>query len=316
MRPPCELVIRDFLPAVRASTAKALKDRGLSQSEIAHGLDITQAAVSKYLTQPSSTVEENKAVAVLVKKLTDMIASGSDDSDKTTKALCSTCMYLRLGSTICRNHKESVPRLKLADCRICSELLAGREASLSGRAKVLAGLEVALEEIEACEHFFVVMPQVRANLVACDPDATSDSDVAGVPGRITLVNGRAVAHEGPQFGASRHTAALLLWAKGRWPQTRACLCISGRDDIVQSAKAQGFTLYNTTKPTTDALEIAESAGMVIKRTTKQPSLIAVHVPGGIGVEPILYLFGRSAEELARGCISICEDLYHASSPPS
>ncbi len=114
MRPPCELVIRDFLPAVRAGTAKALRERGLSQSEIANGLDITQAAVSKYLSQPSPTGQEHKSVATLVKTLTDLIISGSGGSDKTTKAVCSSCMYLRLGSSICKSHRDAVPRLKLS----------------------------------------------------------------------------------------------------------------------------------------------------------------------------------------------------------
>lgn len=315
MRPPCELVIRDFLPAVRAGTAKALRERGLSQSEIANGLDITQAAVSKYLSQPSPTGQEHKSVATLVKTLTDLIISGSGGSDKTTKAVCSSCMYLRLGSSICKSHRDAVPRLKLADCQICSELLSGHEASLSGRAKILRDLELALKDIEACDNFSLVMPQVRANLVACDSDGTSDADVAGVPGRITLVNGRAVAHEGPQFGASRHTAALLLWAKNEWPETKACLCISGRDEIVQAAANQGFVVYKMNKPTSDANEIAESASQVVDRVKrKRPSLTAIHVPGGVGVEPILYLFGPSAVDLSRGCIKICEEIYRTSRP--
>jgi hypothetical protein len=313
MRPPCELVIRDFLPAVRAGTAKALRERGLSQSEIANGLDITQAAVSKYLSQPSPTGQEHKAVASLIGTLTDLIASGSSRSDKTTKAVCSTCMYLRLGSSICRSHKDAVPKLKLAECQICSELLAGREASLSGRAKVLTDLEVAVKDIEACDYFSLVMPQVRANLVACDTEATSDSDVAGVPGRITLVNGRAVAHEGPQFGASRHTAALLLWAKDEWPRIKSCLCISGRDEIVQAAANQGFTVFKVDKPANDANEIAESANQVMSSGSRRTSLLpAIHVPGGVGVEPILYLFGPSAAELSRACIKICEKIHRAS----
>ncbi len=202
-----------------------------------------------------------------------------------------------------------------ADCQICSELLSGHEASLSGRAKILRDLELALKDIEACDNFSLVMPQVRANLVACDSDGTSDADVAGVPGRITLVNGRAVAHEGPQFGASRHTAALLLWAKNEWPETKACLCISGRDEIVQAAANQGFVVYKMNKPTSDANEIAESASQVVDRVKrKRPSLTAIHVPGGVGVEPILYLFGPSAVDLSRGCIKICEEIYRTSRP--
>ena len=313
MRPPCELVTRDFLPSVRARTAIALRNKGLSQSEIARKMDITQAAVSKYLSQPTSATREDDATSALAQKLADMMASESCEIDETTKAVCSACMYLRLGSTICQSHRKAVPRLKQADCQICSELLGGREPTLSGHAQVLADMEVALREIEASDHFALVMPQVRANLVACDANASSDADVAGVPGRITLVNGRAVAHEGPQFGASRHTAQLLLWAKNQWPRIRACLCISGRDNVVQAAETQGFFVYKITNPATDAHAITESANEAVRKQAVMKSLLpAIHVPGGIGVEPILYLFGPSATELGKDCIKISEEAHRTS----
>ena len=315
MRPPCELVTRNFLPTVRARTAIALRNKGLSQSEIARKMDITQAAVSKYLNQPTSATREDDTTSALAQKLADMMASESCDIDETTKAVCSACMHLRLGSTICQSHRKAVPRLKQADCQICSELLGGREPTLSGHAQVLADMDVALREIEASDHFALLMPQVRANLVACDANATSDADVAGVPGRITLVDGRAVAHEGPQFGASRHTAQLLLWAKDQWPRTRACLCVSGRDDIVRAAEIQGFFVYRTSNPATEAQAITESASEVVREYTGMKSLLpAVHVPGGIGVEPILYLFGPSATELSKDCVRISEEAHRTSAP--
>ena len=52
MRPPCEIVQRDFLKAVRTFVARSLRDEGFSQTEIASKMDLTQAAVSKYLNQP------------------------------------------------------------------------------------------------------------------------------------------------------------------------------------------------------------------------------------------------------------------------
>jgi len=306
MRPPCELVLREFLPAVRARTAVALRQRGLSQSEIAERLDITQAAVSKYLSQPVAAKETHRGEKALGEKLADIILSDSSSSDQAVKAVCSACMYLRLGSTICARHKQTVPRLKDTDCHVCSELLGGREQNLSSRAQVLTDMEAALTVIQQTDGFGLVMPQVRANLVACDTGATSEADIAGVPGRITLVDGHAAAYGGPQFGASRHTARILLWAKGLWPETRSCLCISGREEIVNAAEDQGFTVHKMKEPASNAETIAESATQIVKSLKKKVALPALHVPGGIGVEPILYLFDKSALTLAARCSRICE----------
>ncbi|RDE12483.1 MAG: hypothetical protein C4K49_09975 [Candidatus Thorarchaeota archaeon] len=306
MRPPCELVLREFLPVIRARTAVALRQRGLSQSEIAERLDITQAAVSKYLSHRVAAKETDLGDKALGEKLADIIISGSSSSDQAVKAVCTACMYLRLGSTICARHKQTVPKLKETDCHVCSELLGGREQGLSSRAQVLTDMEAALSVIQQTDGFALVMPQVRANLVACDSGATSEADIAGVPGRITVVDGHAAAYGGPQFGASRHTARVLLWAKGLWPETRSCLCISGRGDIVNAAEEMGFTVYKMREPASNAETIAESATQMVKSMRKRAALPALHVPGGIGVEPILYLFDKGALTLAARCSRICE----------
>ena len=49
MRPQCELMIMDVLPAVRSILAERLKEKGFKQGEIAELLGITQPAVSQYL---------------------------------------------------------------------------------------------------------------------------------------------------------------------------------------------------------------------------------------------------------------------------
>jgi predicted transcriptional regulator len=45
-----EHMVKEFMPALRAKSAKLMDNRGLSQKEIAHALNMTQAAISKYLS--------------------------------------------------------------------------------------------------------------------------------------------------------------------------------------------------------------------------------------------------------------------------
>src|SRR5579875_2783706 len=50
MKPPCELMVKTFLPATRGLLAHRLKTLGLEQERIARLLGVTQAAVSYYLS--------------------------------------------------------------------------------------------------------------------------------------------------------------------------------------------------------------------------------------------------------------------------
>jgi len=306
MRPPCELVQRDFLRVVRTLVARALSDEGFSQTEIASKMDLTQAAVSKYLTQPVFKTRLVSEINILTKKLTEMIISGDTNADALVREVCSTCMHSRIGSTLCDMHQKRVPSLETVNCQVCAQLLGGSDSNLSERAVVISDMLDALRIIEASEDFVEIVPQVRANLVSCNRTAHSAKDVAGVPGRITIIDGRARALVSPQFGASKHTAELLLNAKDTWSGIRSCLCVSGRDAVVKSAKQIGFKVVTIDEPESAASKIIkalETSAKVPGKGTRHP---AIHAPGGIGVEPILYLFGPNARDLSERCVKLSE----------
>lgn len=306
MRPPCETVQREFLPSLRARIAHELKQAGLPQSEIATRMDLTQAAVSKYLAQPNDKLilsnEAKQAIPNLIQLLTSPILV----HDKIVMEICSACMKSRLGSSVCKLHKQRVPSLKEVDCQICGQLLGGQNKDLTHRSQVITDMQEAIHQLESCSTFKYVMPQVRANLVSAESSAKSLDEVVGIPGRITLVDGKARALS-PQFGASKHTAQLLLYAKDQWPNVRACLCISGNPEVVKAAITSGFKIAAVEHSTNDANEIINAVKGKNKQGTRNKSH-AIHVPGGIGVEPILYLFGNSATELSNACIRLSEKL--------
>ncbi len=304
MRPPCEIVQREFLPAVRTQLAKALKMRGLSQMEISSRLEVTQAAVSNYLNQSDSASEMSNEISRLVQKLADMIQNPETKADAVVKELCSSCMYSRLGSTLCKMHQNAVHSLKMANCQICSQLLGKSDDDLVDRAHVISDLQDALRTIEASTSFERIVPQVRANLVACTQNASGVEDVAGVPGRIAVISGRAVALIGPQFGASRHTAEILVNARGIWPRVRACICISGRAEVVKAAVKNGFRVTSIADSESDAARIFDSLRKLRKRLGRLSEFPGIHVPGGFGIEPILYLFGPTAQELSELCLDV------------
>ncbi len=308
MRPPCEMVQREYLPNVRASLASKLAEAEMSQSEIARRMSITQAAVSKYLSQGSTQGQLAEQIDALTKRLSTGILKGSSTDDELVREICSTCMSLRIGSTICTMHREKVPSLGELNCQICTELLGGTETTFTGRAQILQDMQEALKLLEGAKGFPKVMPQVRANLVACDESARSPADVAAIPGRITVVGNRAKALTVPQFGASRHTATLLLWARSIWPGIRSCLGISGKDEVMQVAEEKGLVTIRLDEPASNPDEISNAAGATAESVDSESLTIGIHVPGGVGIEPILYLFGPSAASISKTCISIGEEL--------
>ncbi|MFW9920840.1 MAG: thiamine-phosphate synthase family protein [Candidatus Thorarchaeota archaeon] len=297
MRPPCEIVQREFLPDLRASLSRILKERGLSQMEIAERIGLTQAAVSKYLRQSDRTRSIDRHIHVLATRIAQDLLDDSKTQSQILKQVCGTCMTLRIGSDICTLHKRSHAVLAEEECTICSELLGGSDQELTSRSEVIGDLQEALDTIESSNTFSYLVPEVRANLVSCLKEARALSDVAGIPGRITLIEGRARAFLGPQFGASKHTASLLLNIREKWSYYRACLCISGKDSIIVASEQEGVNVIHLKDAQNDVNVIAAAVFELLKSRPK--GFLGINVPGGIGVEPILYIFGKSAIDLAK-----------------
>ena len=81
MKPPCEVIVKQILPAIRAALVKDLMERHkLNQVEIAERLGITQPAVSQYRSQlrgsSYSELFKRREIANGLRKLADAIASG------------------------------------------------------------------------------------------------------------------------------------------------------------------------------------------------------------------------------------------------
>lgn len=92
---PCEEIVRKYLPAMRASIAKKLYARGFKQERIAKELGLTQASVSKYLSNAYGReirkVEENPVLDKACSEIADKVSQGAWTHSHVTNAICSTC---------------------------------------------------------------------------------------------------------------------------------------------------------------------------------------------------------------------------------
>lgn len=126
MRPPCELIVRYILPALRSLIAKELLEKyGFSQVDVAKKLGTTQAAISHYLSSKRGerNIKELGSVPAISSAVDEMargIATGEMSTIETVTHLCHLCTQLLSQRLLCEMHQAitSLPET----CDICPKL--------------------------------------------------------------------------------------------------------------------------------------------------------------------------------------------------
>ena len=105
MKLPCEIIVWEVLPCIRAALAEELIKRGLSQNEISKMLGITQAAVSQYTSKKrGSRLNFREEAKEEIKKLADDLVHGSVDD--LAPRICRICMEVRAEGAVCKFFRE------------------------------------------------------------------------------------------------------------------------------------------------------------------------------------------------------------------
>ncbi|WP_306056843.1 thiamine-phosphate synthase family protein [Natronococcus wangiae] len=287
-----EIVVDEFLPTLRSLLAGELRERGLTQSEVATVLGISQSAVSKYAhgdVTSNDRVAEDERVTALVDELGDGLANG----DMTpVQALIEIEVLIREletgGDLLAQLHEEAVP--ELAD-HGSSFRVHDPESELRTSERVLSSLRRGLRVLQNASGFAALIPAVGSNLVACTPDAADVDDVAGVPGRIFDVKGRATVPSSPEFGVSEHVATVLLSARDRGADASAAINVRYDPELLDELAEQG----HVTAEFDESGDVASSVGAAIG---DQPDATVLYQTGGMGIEPLIYVLGPDAESVA------------------
>jgi predicted transcriptional regulator len=100
MKFPCEIIVWEVLPCIRAALAKELVKKGLSQNEISKMLGITQAAVSHYTSKKrGSRITFSEDAKEEIKKLADDLVNGKVDN--LVVRICTICLMIRADEAVC-----------------------------------------------------------------------------------------------------------------------------------------------------------------------------------------------------------------------
>lgn len=313
MRPPCEVVVRRVLPVLRALVAKELMNTyGLTQSETASLLGVTQPAISAYISalEDHSGGLDAASIESEAREIAAILATRKPGLSETVKRICTFCVGLKSGGIVCTLHKELVPELVDEACEVCLDIFGGQIGQVEERSEVLNDLKNAVSLIEECEEFGVVMPQIQVNLVMAIPGAKTVSDIAGIPGRIIEVRGRARAFMDPEFSASYHLAKVLLSAMETDDSVRAATNIRYDTSMDEILKELDLSVSAFERGTL-TLEIAEGevvAALGVRSIADKMGIVPDIIidRGEHGIEPTSYIFGETATKAAEKAIKIAK----------
>ena len=282
-----ELVVEEFLPTFRSLLAEQLRERGLTQSEVADLLGISQSAVSKYVhgdVERNPRLVESEQLRDLVDRLAEGLAAGSMTP---TEALVEAEVCIReleRGGMLADLHSEAVPGL---DDYGADFAVHDPDSRLRAAGRVRSSVRRGLRILENTSGFAPLIPAVGSNLVEALPDATSIEDVAAVPGRILDVSGQATVPGDPEFGVSQHVASVLLAARDAGSEANAALNIAYDEVTVATLADDGLTVVEFDPE-------ADLADGIAAALADQPNADVLYQTGGMGIEPIVYLLAPDA----------------------
>lgn len=305
MHPPCELMVKEFLPAMRGLVAHKLSARGLSQSKISGMIGITQAAVSQYLSRSEEYylgrarglgIPDPDSARYVVTLCEDL----SQGQVPSVYTLYSIWRRLLGEGLMCDAHRRDSP-LPIS-CDMCMKIIPSAKVG-HGREEIIYEMERAVRMLEGSPLFPLIMPQVSVNLVTSTQDARNEGDVAAIPGRIVKVRGMAKSILRPEFGSSHHMARVLLAARSIDATVRSAINVMYDHKMDRILRSVGIRPKETPgvrgsngDPALDAI-LSSLTGL-----KKAPS--AIVEKGGQGIEPILYLFGKNPGEIVEKSLQI------------
>jgi predicted fused transcriptional regulator/phosphomethylpyrimidine kinase/predicted transcriptional regulator len=294
MRFPCEFVASSFLPNLRIRVAHELRNRGMSQNEIASVLGVKQPVVVSYLQKDLKDIGDkrvNPHLESLSSVVSDMLLS-KESLEYVMRTICTKCKSLRVTGPICSVHKQMLPEISgIKDCNICSGF--DTIPSIKTRTEILQNLDDTLEKMKLIEDLYLWIPEIGSQLAHCGSDAKDLDDVASFPGRIIKVKEQITNVSSPEFGCSKTSSLLLLWMKRNHPDIQWILSLKTKDelkDILREAKIKYIE--------TEHLDLEKN--QILSEIEKENRMVEVRViidKASPGFESISYVFAKEKKEL-------------------
>lgn len=267
---------------VRGLLAWELYNKGLSQHKISGFLSVTQPMINRFLkTSREVYIERLLKLGLekdVVERYIEMLTSVALSSDLARfdylsylvvhkLALLSACGSREEYSSICRKDLSYDPDIHY--------------------------YKIMVDKIASIPGLWRLVPEVGSNIAYAPRKPESEMDIIAQPGRIVR-SGTAVIPVGePSYGASKHLSRVLLLASSHREDVRVAMALANRDFVVEGVKKLGLRSV-TIGPHDSEREFWSSIERAL--SAKPDAVIDL---GGRGLEPIVYIFARSLEELEK-----------------
>lgn len=118
MKPPCEIVVWYVIPAIRSELAKDLLSLGMKQKDVSELMDITQPAVSQYITDKrGSGIKLTESVKEMIKDFATQLYNGDAKKADIINRTCSICKKIETEDVL---KQLNIAREDLnEDCKAC-----------------------------------------------------------------------------------------------------------------------------------------------------------------------------------------------------
>lgn len=176
------------------------------------------------------------------------------------------------------------------------------------RFEVLEALKLAAARLQK-EDITPLIPEVMTNLGFAAPFPEGPQDVAAFPGRLLKSPQGLLIPAPPEFGASRHIAAIILTAMETHPELRCAMNVKFIQEIPDLAPLLNLRLTSFDRsqepPAVKAKEgstLAWGVASVLKAGEPAPDLI--YDRGDWGKEPMLRILGTTPMNVAEKALAL------------
>ncbi len=299
---PSEIIVKTFLPTFRGMVTRKLNQRGLTQQEIADKLGITQAAVSKYISDSGNIdkrFKENQLMKAKTEEIAEELISQEIDEYKILSEILELIHVLEDRGLICEIHEERMPSIKGLGCDLC---IRGKNKDLLIEQDVLSNVRKASRKLANNTKVVEYIPNVGTNIGMSLPEPTDETDIAAIPGRLYVLRGQVNIPSNPEFGVSKHVSQAILAANKVDNTIRGGLNIKTDDFILEKAKNLGIDTMEF-DPTYE--NRYKKLKKLFSKNNEVPKII--YHEGEFGIEPITYILEETAIKTVSVFLEILEN---------
>ena len=180
------------------------------------------------------------------------------------------------------------------------------------RVEVINQIKEIYNFISKFKKFSKLIPEVRMNISGSLPNATIKEEIAGIEGRITIINGYPQASGEIKFGATDHTARLILSAKEFDNSINYVINLKFNpnwiDLIQQNTDLELQEIIREDQPEKIKKQEFSTMQWLIKESIASKGKIPdiIWDKGAMGKEPIIRLFSKNSKDMIEKLKKIIE----------